>query len=357
MVISEEDLLFILKKIQRGNLDGFTSVIVPVDSSPQHFLYLNKLNDESKVSLDKYRTIDPIKILFYRVREKIFPFDSLTDKNLVVGVKACDLQALKLLDKALLSSGFTDKAYEAWRKNTTIVSCDCTEITPVCHCNLLDGHPFAISNFEKYDMNLFSDSIYDMNLSKTGDKYVISVGSAKGEALLNLMKNHAHLSEITENIKQKVREQREKVMLKLAEQNLKYDKYGSFESLKIAAHDEWIEESKECVGCTACTNICPTCYCLILNDESARQEFIKVRSYDSCQLRGYARVAGGATPRPNVFQRFRNRYLCKFLYMKNEFGFSGCTGCGRCIEAESTKIDIRSVVQRIISNNESIYIN
>ena len=351
MVISEEILLFILKKIQRGKLGGFTSVIVPVESSPQHFLHLNKLNDESTISLDKYRTIDPIKILFYRIREKIFPFDPTTGKTLLAGVKACDLQALKLLDKALLSSGFKDAAYETWRKNTTIISCDCTEISPVCHCNLLDGHPFPESNS---DINFFTDCIYDLNLSKTGDKYVISVGSQKGEALLNLIKTHHQLKETTENQKQKVREQREKMILMLAEQNLKYDKYGSFESLKIVAHDEWIEESKECVGCSACTNICPTCYCLILNDESAREEFIKVRSYDSCQLRGYARVAGGATPRPNVFQRFRNRYLCKFLYMKNEFGFSGCTGCGRCIEAESTKIDIRNVVQRIITNTESI---
>jgi len=86
---------------------------------------------------------------------------------------------------------------------------------------------------------------------------------------------------------------------------------------------------------------------LILNDETKAQQFVKVRSMDSCQLHGYARVAGGGSPRPKMFQRFRNRYLCKFLFMHSNFGELGCTGCGRCTETCTAGIDFRQVVRNI----------
>jgi len=110
----------------------------------------------------------------------------------------------------------------------------------------------------------------------------------------------------------------------------------------------WGQESRQCVGCGACTNICPTCYCLILNEEGGSDRFVKVRSYDSCQWQGYARVAGGASPRPRMRQRFRNRYLCKFLYMPSNFQTLGCTGCGRCTEACPGQIDFRAVVRDVL---------
>ena len=77
-----------------------------------------------------------------------------------------------------------------------------------------------------------------------------------------------------------------------------------------------------------------------------------MRSFDSCQWNGYARVAGGATPRPKMFERFRNRYLCKFLFMKSNFDLLGCTGCGRCTEACAGNIDFRKVVKRVTDGVE-----
>ncbi|MDP2365326.1 MAG: 4Fe-4S dicluster domain-containing protein, partial [Ignavibacteria bacterium] len=127
--------------------------------------------------------------------------------------------------------------------------------------------------------------------------------------------------------------------------------YSGFRKVE---NKNWEDASKECIGCGACTNICPTCYCLILNDESSEKEFIKVRSYDSCQWNGYARVAGGGTPRPKMTERFRNRYLCKFDYMPKNFGEIGCTGCGRCTEACAAKIDFRKVVKNISYKSQEV---
>jgi ferredoxin len=128
-------------------------------------------------------------------------------------------------------------------------------------------------------------------------------------------------------------------------QNAPFLRAQEYDGLKLSSQDLWKDTAKTCVGCGACTNICPTCYCLILNDESESEEFYKVRSYDSCQWHGYARVAAGASPRPFIHERFRNRYLCKFLFMKSNFGRLGCTGCGRCTDACPGEIEFRAVVQ------------
>ena len=85
----------------------------------------------------------------------------------------------------------------------------------------------------------------------------------------------------------------------------------------------------------------------MVNDETqGAGEFIKLRTWDSCQHTGYARVAGGASPRPRLWQRFRHRYQCKFRFMQENFAVLGCTGCGRCIAACPAGIDLREVVSK-----------
>ena len=156
------------------------------------------------------------------------------------------------------------------------------------------------------------------------------------------------MEDVSAHVLAGVEEQRNKIIRQLEKQNKQFERNNEYERLKQSQMENWSNESKTCIGCGACTNICPTCYCLILNDETKAEEFVKVRSQDSCQLNGYARVAGGATPRPRMFQRFRNRYLCKFLYMKSNFELLGCTGCGRCSEACAAQIDFRQVVHNIL---------
>ena len=146
-----------------------------------------------------------------------------------------------------------------------------------------------------------------------------------------------------------ISEKRNRVQNLLREQNREYERPSDYSEFRKVETKVWKQESEECVGCGACTNICPTCYCLILNDESINEQFVKVRGYDSCQWYGYARVAGGGSPRHKMTERFRNRYLCKFDYMNHNFGEIGCTGCGRCTEACAAKIDFREVVKNVSS--------
>ncbi len=94
--------------------------------------------------------------------------------------------------------------------------------------------------------------------------------------------------------------------------------------------DIWEKYSSHCVSCGACVTICPTCSCFLLIDKPG---FEKVKQMDGCQYPGFERVAGGEDALFELHNRFKNRYLCKYVWKPRKFGSIACTGCGRCIEA------------------------
>lgn len=337
MIVSTKDFESFLNKGNAG-FNGFSEVIVPSKiSSPKNktaVLRFEKLKEGNKTSLNSFRTIDPLKILFYLAREKVYPVDGVLKKRVIVGVKACDLKALLLLDKAMLEGGFIDPAYYNWRKSTLIISSDCDEICETCHCNLVGGKPYSEKGF-------------DLNISRVNNHYVLTKGSEQGGAFLDKMKKEIPVQDNLPSDTNTISEKRNRVLNLLIKQNQDNIRPNDYTEFRKVETKVWKEESKECVGCGACTNICPTCYCLILNDESINEHFVKVRGYDSCQWYGYARVAGGGSPRHKMTERFRNRYLCKFDYMNHNFGEIGCTGCGRCTEACTAQIDFRKAVKNI----------
>lgn len=334
MIVKAQDFTSFLIKCQQQSLGGFQQVIVPRKSrNPEDKQYLfEELKENSEPVLDGFRTIDPLRTLFYFSRETLIPVDK-TKKRLIVGAKACDMAALQILDKALINEDFVDPVYQAWRDQTTIISTDCAEISASCHCTLVGGKPYTDQN-------------YDMNLSRIDDSYLITVGSKKGEELVKLLQDTVQLVQPQGDEKEKIKQNRKDIEAKLIRQNAEYERSDNYQALRKSDIEGWIEDAKQCVGCGGCTNICPTCYCIIINDETTGKEFVKVRSADSCQFHGYAKVAGGDSPRHKMYQRFRNRYLCKFDYMVSNFDTLGCTGCGRCIDVCAGEIEFRAVVQK-----------
>jgi ferredoxin len=102
------------------------------------------------------------------------------------------------------------------------------------------------------------------------------------------------------------------------------------ELVRDAGREGWKKYSKNCVSCGACTTICPTCSCFTLIDKPG---FHKVKQMDACQYPGFERVAGGEDSLKELPSRFRNRYMCKYVWKPLRFKSLACTGCGRCIEA------------------------
>jgi len=335
MLVKVKDFEKFLDNCKTKMPQGIDSVVVPNKTlEDKEFKYFTNIAEADNVILDSYRTVEPLRMLFYMPRTQVFPYEKKETKRLLVGVKGCDLRSLRLLDKALINEDFIDPDYKFWRDNTYIISTDCQETGESCHCNVLNGVPWPKHN-------------YDINMTKIDDDFVLEIGSDKGKELLELLKEHLTIVKVPERLVELKEKSREKMLAQLQEQNKDYN-IKNYKDLRKYAMEKWQKESEKCIGCGACTNSCCSCYCIIVNDETQEGEkFTKVRSTDSCQIHGYAVVAGGDSPRPHMYQRFRNRYLCKFDYMPSQFELMGCEGCGRCIDACAAEIDIRKVAKSL----------
>ena len=312
-----------------------------IDKDDPDNLKLKKYKGDNKFVINRYRTIDPLKSLFYLSAESVLPPTAKEDKRIIAGVKNCDLLSLGVHDAALIEDDFVDPNFKVWRDNTYIISSDCDAALSTCHCNILGHNPYPDTFSEEH-------ARFDLNLSLVDDKYLISVGSEKGQELIDLLKEHCEITEAEKYLLDELEKQHEEINNKLKQINSEFSPERDVSVVsRVKDAKVWEELCEECVQCGGCTNICPSCYCILVNDESINDDFKRIRTWDSCQLSGYARVAGGESPRDRLWERFRNRYQCKFDFIKQNFSQYGCKGCGRCIAVCPAEIDLREVIKAL----------
>lgn len=320
------------------------NVYVPIKKKGQRFYKrYDGLTDD--VVIGEVRPFEPLKIFFSRSRERLavgfrpeVPHDA--DKPIaIVGVKACDLKGFKIQDHVFQDHDYQDPLYIKNRRENLIISADCTCVIDTCFCLALGIKPYPREDF-------------DLNLSQAGDGFVVEAGSEKGKALME--KNASLLEKSTEE-QDKAKEKQRASVVRDVEVNIK--KYnipdqGLFEGIvdRNFAAPVWTDEVKTCVECGACTIICPTCHCFLIYDQMDKEQMARLRVWDSCMLKGYARVGGGANPRSKLWMRLRNRFEKKFDFFPKVCGVYACTGCGRCVSACPAKIDIRKVLRRLVNN-------
>jgi ferredoxin len=108
-----------------------------------------------------------------------------------------------------------------------------------------------------------------------------------------------------------------------------------------------VEHTAKCVGCGACTYVCPTCHCFDLTDEGNGREGERRKNWDACQFDHFTAHAGGHNPRELQSQRWRNRFMCKFHFYPTKFSSKGCVGCGRCIRVCYVGLDITEMMEKV----------
>ena len=261
-----------------------------------------------------------------------------TGRTALVGVRACELRAQAYFDQVMLGGDFDDPPYQARRAAMTLVSCDCVDCAETCFCTLVGGRPFATDGF-------------DVNLTPVDGGFVVEAATDAGKAWLG----DAQLAEASAQQISARDAVRERMVERLEQQNAPFMFSATDDSppaLPDDAAGSWQQFAADCVECAACTNICPTCHCFYLYDQALGPEaFERVRTWDSCLLSTYHRMAGvggmKGTPRPNLSSRLANRVLHKFTYSPQQYERLGCVGCGRCIDACLGAIDIRQVVQEL----------
>ncbi len=338
--VSEGDLLTFLRQPRE------VSLYLPIQT--KQLSWLDKANEKTSLEgMRQPRSAQSPKGFFLPAAESLGQYGpegpattTVQAKPCVLlGVRACELRAWNYLDKVMLAGEFNDPAYQTRRQETLLVSCDCVDCTESCCCTLVGGQPFA-------------EVGYDVNITPMESGYLLDVATDKGEQWLS---KAGSLGQVTTEQLARRDEIRQGMVDRLKEQNTRFTFSAGDEkqpTLPNDAEEAWQTFAADCVECGACTHICPTCHCFYLYDQLLGSEaFERVRTWDSCLLSSYHRMAGGVhmkiSPRPKLLSRLANRVLHKFTYSPQQYGMLGCVGCGRCIDACLGDIDIRQVVQEL----------
>ena len=305
-------------------------VIGPRDLAGKGIFY-QKIAKAADLYLGEGFTVEPVKKFFLSPSEYFFRqglkaqgefLEELPlpqNKRLIIGVRPCEARGLTLLDK-VFDAQCKDKFYIERRLNTTIVGLSCSGPDKDCFCTSMGGSP---EEGRGMDALIFS----------AGDKFIIEIITDKGKDIFGVCGKD--LSREEEKAWQVDKENR----IKALKRRLKVpENMGA-----VFASDYWVKVSFPCIGCGACTYLCPTCHCFDLIDEERK----KLRCYDGCAFSDFTLEASGVNPRPTKKERFRQRVFHKFDYFKKNFGENLCVGCGRCIRHCPVKIDITGVVAKI----------
>lgn len=255
-------------------------------------------------------------------RLNIQPRQPKKERVAFLGVRACDLAGLAIQDRVFLRDTCADPYYQARRDGLFLIAVNCTRALAVCFCASMDTGPKARSGF-------------DLALTEQEDGFVVEAGSPAGEELLAALS----LSEASE---ERVARAEAAIGACARTQTRRIDRERLPQALYEAhEHPRWDEVASRCLACANCTMVCPTCFCHCVEETPAlnQQCSEQGRAWDSCFTPDHGSIHG-KNVRPTIKDRYRMWLTHKLAAWIDQFGMSGCVGCGRCITWCPVGIDL-----------------
>ena len=261
---------------------------------------------------------------------RILPNDEPAPRYAFIGVRACELAAAGIQDRVLIEDRYTDPAYHDRRSNSLVIAVQCSEAAATCFCTSMGTGPRASKGF-------------DLALTEVVDagshEFLVEVATEAGAELL---------CDVEYTDASKERREKSQVLTRQAEQSIRrrLDTNGLSEMLrKNFDHPHWDDIATRCLACGNCTQVCPTCFCVTVEDSSdiTGERAERWRKWDSCFTLGFSYIHGGSV-RVSTKSRYRQWLTHKLSYWTDQFGASGCVGCGRCIAWCPAGIDLTKEV-------------
>jgi ferredoxin len=246
-----------------------------------------------------------------------------------LGVRACDLAAIAVLGN-VLGGGNPDSAYGRRTADLFVVAVGCTEPGGVCFCASMGTGPAPGPG---YDLALTE------RIDATTHDFVVEVGTDTGAQLLAALPHRdAAEAELADA---------RAAVAAAADRMGRAMPVGDIRTLLADSRESphWQEVADRCLTCGNCTMVCPTCFCTSTEDTTdlAGEHVERSQRWASCFELDFSYLHGGSV-RVSGASRYRQWITHKLSTWYDQFGTSGCVGCGRCIAWCPVGIDITAEV-------------
>lgn len=243
-----------------------------------------------------------------------------------LGVRACEIAAIRVQDRVFLEGAYVDEAYRRRRDPALIVAVNCTRSGSNCFCASMNTGPRCTDGF-------------DLALTELNDGFAVEVGTIRGRSIIDACATRPATNEElaeADGVRQ----------LALQQQSKRLETNGLPQMLMSnLQHPQWQDVGERCLSCTNCTMVCPTCFCCSVEEvpDLNTGAVERQRQWDSCFHEEFSSL-NGRPVRADTAARYRQWLTHKLATWHDQFGTSGCVGCGRCITWCPVGIDLTEEV-------------
>jgi sulfhydrogenase subunit beta (sulfur reductase) len=246
-----------------------------------------------------------------------------------IGLRSCDLHAIAVQDRVFLDGPVPDRPYAARRRGAFVVGVNCGTPGETCFCASMGTGPRCTVGF-------------DIALTELEHGFLAEVGTESGQEVLTAIGARPATDEEQVEAERIRRDAEEAMGRELDTSDLPDLLYRNRQ------HPRWVDVAERCLVCGNCTSACPTCFCNDVVDTSdiMGTTATRTREWASCFSVEFSHTAGGDI-RTSREARYRQWLTHKFSSWIDQFGTSGCVGCGRCITWCPVGIDVTDEIAAI----------